>query len=576
MAQAILFTEEIRVQDESIEVKIERAVQAILTLFVLGHPACIAFSGGKDSGCVLTLALMAAVKAKGMGFSPCVMVMTSDTRVENPEVSILARRELAKAEKFGRRHGLNLTTHIAKPSIAASWVCRILSARSLPSFPETNHDCAVDFKVLPMARLRKNILSTATAGKEPTTLVGTRFSESATRNRRMQKRGETAEIPYRNVDGDLVMSPIAYWSTDEVWETIAMASAGVIDGYTDFKDCFELYAGAGGTSCAVVSDAITEGMKHARGGCGARTGCWCCVAVAQDTSLTTMIEGDPKRYGYMAGLNRLRNFIAATQWDLSRRNWIGRTIIDGHIKIGPDNYSPSMCVELLRYCLTLDAEERRAAARLGIRPRFEIVSLEELVALDALWSLQSFCRPFTAVKEYIDITENGMRYRIPEMTPFPRCQIPTPAWLYVGENWNQGLPLEAGLRDFMLELVNENGMNGCMGTRTLSDGRTVLDVETASEFSVDLEGACLSMDFEEEFMLRTWAESDGKTYLTEGYHWWLRMGVVALTPNQVGIHDSILARSYFKERHGLAGEITDLDALIKRCVPSVGTQSPLF
>jgi len=38
-----------------------------------------------------------------------------------------------------------------------------------------------------------------------------------------------------------------------------------------------------------------------------------------------MVETDPN-YHYMRGLNRLQQFIAATQYDWGRRNWIGRTI----------------------------------------------------------------------------------------------------------------------------------------------------------------------------------------------------------------------------------------------------------
>src|SRR3546814_10967772 len=91
----------------------------------------------------------------------------------------------------------------------------------------------------------------------------------------MKLRGENGWTPVRNATGDLVLSPIAMWDVDSVWEYIGYASSGLIESYSDFEETKRIYAHAGGTSCAVVSDALMSG-KNKKGGCGARLGRWTC------------------------------------------------------------------------------------------------------------------------------------------------------------------------------------------------------------------------------------------------------------------------------------------------------------
>nr|WP_305910509.1 hypothetical protein [Methylomarinum sp. Ch1-1]MDP4523267.1 hypothetical protein [Methylomarinum sp. Ch1-1] len=441
----------------------------------------------------------------------------------------------------------------------ASWAVRIIGGRALPSFPQSNHDCAVDWKVLPMARLRKKLMKQVgdQTKQEIVTLVGTRYSESTERSIKMAQRGDSHEYPVRNKNGDLVFSAIADWDTDDVWEWIGLVRSGLQPSYSDFEDLRRIYADSGGTSCAVVSDAITEGAKKARGdSCGARTGCVTCVAVKNDKSLTAMLEGDPKRYGYMAGANKLREFIVNTQWDFGRRQCIGRTIDDdGMIAIRPDVYSPAMCLELLRYALSIDADERESSYKAGLSgPRLELVSIQALVAIDCLWSLQGMHKPFQAIKEYIDIVENGIRYAVPEIPEYPRSPMPASRYLYVGKYWDQQYGSILGLRNPILEMVNDpDSAGGCMGTRTLKNGKIVMDVETESTFDVDLEGAYLALEFEIDRMMEMHNNSKDNVGLTRGYLWWVQMGVVSLSPQQVNIHDNILQRTYFKERMGIAG-----------------------
>ena len=268
-------------------------------------------------------------------------------------------------------------------------------------------------------------------------------------------------------------------------------------------------------------------------------------------------------------LNRLQRFIVDTQYDLSRRNWLGRTINkDGYVAITPDTYSPAMQVELLRYALTADADEAVAAARLGIAPRFNLVNLQQLIAIDCIWSIQgNQVRPFEAIRVWKEIAVDGMRYYPPQIpgNAFPPVKMPAPQYLHVGRDWDEGFNLMfTGLRDRYLELASED-TDGCGQLRTLSDGRSVMDVGQAEAFAVDIEGACLFLEFEvlEGGLLERHANCQDPT---EGFRYYVRLGTVATSTQHVGLIDNMMRRTFWKLREGLVG--LSPEELLARCATS--------
>lgn len=536
--------------------KFRPAIDRVEALFLEGTPLSVAFSGGKDSSVLLDIVLIAAVSAKEKGAEPFILVTNGDTGVENPEISQYLKTESQKIKAYASSKGLNLEYHIAKPLLNDTWAVQVIGGRKLPSFPKNNSDCSVDYKVRPMTSLRKRLLKDLKMEDgEAVTLVGTRFSESAQRAKNMADREETHMEPTRNKDGDLIYPAIADFETDEVWEWIGMSRSGFIESYSDFDDLMRIYADAGNTSCAVVSDALTEGVKAARGGCGARTGCMICTKVKDDKSLNSMILSDKSRYGYMEAPGKLREFIVNTQWDFSRRNWVGKTINDGKITIRPDTYSPQMCLDLLRYALTIDAKEFALASQRNSEPRFELVPIEALIAIDATWSLQGIHKPFQAIKEYIDIFEYGKRFEVPNIEEVKRSPMPSAEYVELDTTNNDYL----GLRSPLLEM---HGESNCMSTRQMANGKLLLDVETSSSFDIDYEGACLAMEFESDRMMDIHQKSDGKSDLTRGYRWWVQMGAISLSPQQLNMHDEILRRTALKETIGAAGPDVNVDDLL--------------
>jgi len=549
-----------------------RAEEVIGALLVKGHPIAVAFSAGKDSSVVLNLVLSVAkgLVSKGVALPP-IVVAHSDTMVESPEMTAYAAKEMASVRRFASKHRLNVAVEIARPLLTNQWPVRVIGGRGLPTFASSaNRDCTISLKIQPQKKLRKQLLKRLAAdgsgALECITLLGTRFEESTSREGRMRERGESGQEVRRGVDENgksagLFLSPIADWTSDDVWEYLGSARSGDIDSYSDFEETFRIYTAGMSTSCVIVAEDMHKAMKASRA-CGARTGCHVCTAVAVDKSMENMIASD-ERYHYMRGLNQFRNFLVNTRWDMGRRAWLGRTINNGYVRIGADAYSPAMMEELLKYALTIDAVEKSAARAAGVRPRFQMVNLEQLFAIDAMWSLQAFHRPFHALRIFRDI-EDGARYPVPEVAEFEKPKDMPSRHLYVGADWDQGEDLAyTGLRSVVHEMVAADSA-GCMGMKELADGRSVLDINTGEMMEIDVESA--------SYFLYEWFDEvmkdchDNPAALpTVAYDKYIGLGALSVKQGMQGEIDSMLRRSNFKIREGLAGQV-DVSNLMERTI----------
>ena len=571
-----------------IEARIERAEGVLTRLLERQMPVCCSWSAGKDSSTVLNLLLSAASRLaaeKGAGFVPPIVVTHADTMIENPEMVSYARAEMAQVRAFAKLHGLNVSIEISVPNLTDRWAVRVIGGRALPPFPGTNRDCSMDWKVSPMKRLRKQVIKSLKShcdkvkiagveasgfgnfATEPVVLLGTRYDESSVRSANMKERGESDIEVRRGIDengkaSSLFLSPICFWTTDDVWEYLAMARGKLVPAYSTFEETFRVYADAMGTSCVIVAEDMNKSMKASKA-CGARFGCSLCTAVGKDQSMENMLDLDD-RYAYMQGLNQLRNFLSATRWDLGRRSWVGRTIHAGHIRIAPDAYSPAMMEELLRYSLTIDEIEKSAAARAGVRPRFELIGIEQLFAIDAYWSLQAFHRPYHALAIWDDVVNKRARYPIPLVDTFARTPMPAPRYIPVGIDWDNGYDLDyTGLRSVTADMAafDSDAEGGCMGTRTTKAGRDVMAVNVSGMFQVEIETACFLLFDQLDELLAV--HNDGKSCPTTAYLRYASLGLLSLKSGIEGEVDGILKRSSFKARNDLAGMLKIDDVLAR-------------
>lgn len=550
----------------SIEERVEEATQSIMALFRAGHPVVCAFSGGKDSTVVGALTLNTAADFARDGGKPFVIFTTGDTLVENPEIAEHYRNELGKAKAFGKKHGIRVITKIVSPTLASSFQMSILSGRALPSWAGTKGDCTVSYKVVPQRTYRRKLFRQLKEMNlaEPVTLVGTRFDESQRRAMHMKARGDRADVPVRNKDGELVMCPIALWASEDVFEYAGYVASNVWTAFTDFQECLRIYSHSAGQSCAVVADAIHAGAKVKKGGCNQRHGCYVCLQ-AEDRSLEAMIEFDP-RYEYARGLNKLNKFLRAIRTDWSRRHYVGRTIRAGYIAVEPDTLSASTIRELTRYMLQLDFDEEVRATRAGEPPKFRILPEDMMLAIDAMQSLNGVAKPFQMWADYRDIRSRAVRYDIPEIEPVAKTNQPAARFLYVGNDWDEtanylGL---TGLRNAYWEALTEG--SGCSPKLTvLPSGETAWDVETGQSLAVDEESLMMILDYEMDAMLAKFDREHYPGSITEGYEWYVSYGVLTLSHSQQCEHDEICRRTAFKDRLGLTLDY-DIEELLAKTV----------
>jgi hypothetical protein len=264
-----------------------------------------------------------------------------------------------------------------------------------------------------------------------------------------------------------------------------------------------------------------------------------------------MIESDPRRYGHLQRLADLRDFISKTQYDWSRRTFVGRSIDEeGYIAIGADTYSPDMLQELLRYTLSTQAES-------GV----EIISAQHLIAIDARWSQYGIAPPFTALKIYFEVLAGDLRHP-PVVQRYPKTPVPKIGKIHVGHpSFSAAMrPNVSGLRNVGMELFHES----CgYELKVLKDGTLVPDMEEDDELTVDAEGAEDFLSFIAEEMIEQYCHADSNDW-TFGFRTYLQYGTLTLANGRSSQTHEILMRTQWRQAHGLHGQ-QDIRQLEDRC-----------
>jgi hypothetical protein len=278
--------------------------------------------------------------------------------------------------------------------------------------------------------------------------------------------------------------------------------------------------------------------------------------------MTNLIDSDPARYGYLKPLAALRDFISNTQYDWSRRTYVGRTIdSQGCITIAADTYSPQMLEELLYYTLTAQAESGVA-----------IIDYRHLVAIDARWSLYGLHPPFSALRIFFEV-EGGLRKRPPPTMRFPKTPVPRIGRLYVGTRWElmDGPMSLAGLRDPVSEMHSET----CGASlRQISGGNLVVDYEDDAAITVDHEGAIDFVEFMGREMVEEHCREDHPDWAA-GYMTYLSYGTLNVRKGGSAQIDAILRRTRWRQANRLHGQ-TDPELLRERCSEVFETQMDLL
>jgi 3'-phosphoadenosine 5'-phosphosulfate sulfotransferase (PAPS reductase)/FAD synthetase len=440
----------------------------------------------------------------------------------------------------------------------------MLGGRSVASVGN-NTGCQQGLKAVPLAKIKKEVRKFVAEqqGIKPknaaiVSLIGTRFDESASRKRMMEERGESATdaVEVMADTGDLVLSPIADWDAFDVFGYIGMVRSKRIECYDDLEELVQVYRDAGGGTCMVNSYLANKEADKAP--CSARTGCWTCTRVSRDKSAENMIDAEDGKFEWMRPLNDFRNYLAARHFDPTARCWLGRTVNaqTGNLSIMPNSYSPTFTKELLGILLTMQVEEEIAASRLGIPPRFTVLTLRQVMAIEILWSRYSYQSPWTAVRMYRAVYERGERYRIPDLSSIPkftekdiafRAEVP-----FCDDEYDNPF---SGLRNI------EWAVADCEETTLTRAGKLVTRVNTGTEFDVCSEGSELFYAFDLERALSRITINDSPASVV---HYLIGLGTVQLYKGTESEWDRMLKVSNQVHRHGLQPILNDPHAIIAK------------
>jgi len=542
--------------------KVAIAITAIKAQVLAGRHLAVAWSGGKDSSVTLAITLLAVRELMSEGVQvPTVHVVHSNTLMENPVVESYNERQIEQIERYSREKGIPLRVWVASPGLSNDYLVSIIGGRSIISVGN-NTKCQQMTKASPLDRLKRQIRKSVAeqTGRpvkqvEVISLIGTRFDESATRGRAMQERGESATdaVEVMEGSGQMVLSPIANFTQMDVFEFIGNVRSGRIEGYDSWDDLVGLYRSINSGDCMVT--AYLAGKDQSKAPCNARTGCWTCARVSRDTSTESLIATEGNQFAWLKPLNDLRAYLIKRHFDPSARAWLARDVDeDGYIQIVPNAYSPQFTKELLGIVLSIQADEQIAARKLGIKPRFKLLTLKQIMAIELAWGRYGYQQPWEALRTYLAVYREGKRFRIPDLDSMPtftekdvsfRARVPFADGQFNG--------MFSGLRNV------EWAAADCEDLTVTRSGQYMTRVEIGNEYDIDDEGLANFMEFDLDYALNRIQLNDAPS---GAVHYLLGLGTVQLFKGSHSDWDRMLRISNQLFRHGLQPILHDPHAII--------------
>ncbi|PMB18876.1 DNA phosphorothioation system sulfurtransferase DndC [Fischerella thermalis] len=363
-------------------------VQALTTeiqeLYCLDEiPWVVGYSGGKDSSCVLQLVWNAIATLPPEKRTKTIHVITTDTLVENPYVSLWVRNSLKQMKLATQEQNLPFEPHLLQPEFKETfWVGLI--GKGYPAPKGKFRWCTERLKIKPSNRFIRDVIRD---NGEAILVLGTRKAESTKRAYRMKqweaKRVRDHLSPNMNLPNSLVYSPIEDWRNDEVWLYLMQWENPW--GCSN-KDLFAMYRGASADNeCPLVVDTSTPS-------CGAsRFGCWVCTLVSQDKSMAAMIQNDEEKEWLQPLLDFRKELdapINRDRRDFRRRNGdvqLYERNLDETISVEPipGPYIKEAREDWLRKLLRLQ-QQLRSTAPENMRD-ITLITLEEMSEIRRIW-----------------------------------------------------------------------------------------------------------------------------------------------------------------------------------------------
>jgi DNA sulfur modification protein DndC len=253
--------------------QVSRSVERVHARWKFSSSPCLlAFSGGKDSTCLLTIVGEAARTYSGN--VPPVTVVYCDTGTEIPPVSNYVLQVMADLSQEFRQLDLPFDAKVIEPRLEDRFLVKVIG-KGYPPPSNMFRWCTDRLRVWPFNQLLK--------GNRPCDVyIGTRWGESDRRNRTMKLYASDDECVFHHRKyGDVRMvSPIVDFSVEEVWSTITQICRW---NSIDTMKLATLYRHANG-ECAALE---TKDQKPCSAG---RFGCWTCTVIKSDRASEGLVE----------------------------------------------------------------------------------------------------------------------------------------------------------------------------------------------------------------------------------------------------------------------------------------------
>ena len=414
------------------------AVNRAKKLFLDGFVVSLGLSG-KDSGCAAVCIVeglrQSCVENPERQFGP-LYVVTTNTGIENivlHEYMLELHQDLTD---YAKENNLPIFTQELKPALASNPMVEYVGRGKLLRTPITasnGRDCAFGWKIQPVKQfLSKLKLKHQT--EKIVSISGSRSSESKVRAHNLLKRKESSNKVVETELG-LAMALIKDWTLNDVWSLFHLIDDDEIETFSERLNLMRKHysAGNGGTCDLFAGNSADKA-------CSARFGCMLCAMQPNDASLEAQVELDPKQYGFMKPVNKLRQFMINSLFDYRQRSILGRELKKGWIKIGYNQYSLNYRIQLLRYILSIQNDLYSTTGNHDIT----LIDVKELVAIQFHWSREGGePEPGYAFKIWHEVYTEGQHYPVPTIPMSEQGQTPEytyfPLGNYVSQEFTEGL-----------------------------------------------------------------------------------------------------------------------------------------
>ncbi|BDF69810.1 hypothetical protein CE91St41_07910 [Oscillospiraceae bacterium] len=354
------------------------------------RPWIIGYSGGKDSTVVVHLVYSMLLRLLPSKRKKHVYIVSSDTMVENPLIKTYLSEMLDSLNKAVKKDGIPLSAHAVQPEPSNTFWANIIG-RGLPT-PNLNGRfrwCTDRLKINPSGKFIEDIIRREKT--EVVVLLGVRKAESIARKRRIEGREIMGRLLNRHetIKKAFVYPPIVELTTDDVW-TILMSNKQRTAWGGDNSKLVALYSDADG-ECPFAGISSRDEQQQSCG--NSRFGCWVCSVVKEDKSLNGFIRSGHRE---LIPLQKFRQWLIDLRWETGKREQKmrgGRIYYtkDGDLGYGPFTWEARQ--EILERLLKLQMEMN-----------YELITVDELRAIDAIWDEELDLTRRTLVDLYYRVT----------------------------------------------------------------------------------------------------------------------------------------------------------------------------